>query len=176
MCFKKLRSLKNLCNFTPEDFEYKPSYSSQLFKMRTDSNDEETKSYEFNFPFSGFYDPPKPTSYNVDIKIVPKEPVTYVADWDYSKDGETAASQGISKSAVDDLLNKSVLLQDFEKKHQIIGGGEHALLLPAYSFNPLCNLKGHNWVKEFIELDEPSFMHKYCLRCWKVSYKEEESN
>ena len=46
MCFKKLRRLKNLCNFTPEDFEYKPSYSSQMFKMRTDFPDEEIKSNE----------------------------------------------------------------------------------------------------------------------------------
>ena len=96
MCFKKLRSLKNLCNFTPEDFEYKPSYSFKMFKMRTYLPDEETKSYEMNIPLSSLYVPPKPTSYNVHIEIVPKEPVTYVADRDYSKDGETAASQGIS--------------------------------------------------------------------------------
>ena len=70
---------------------------------------------------------------------------------------------------------------------QQVGSGELALLLPDYSFDPLCNLKGHDWMKDVLcfgpyinergELDfeEKIFVRKYCLRCSKVSYKEDES-
>ena len=67
MCFKKLRSLKNLDKFEPEDFE-------------------------IQVPYNHIYVKPPEESYDVDIEIVPKEPVTYVDDWSY--DEETTAGTG----------------------------------------------------------------------------------
>ena len=156
MCFKKLKSLARLCKpYEPEDFEVSATIEIG----------------------PSFYNPdPQPITYDIDINILSgsDEESLDKDDWDFELDANLLTWSKAPDSGVTELLQEAdkVIKQSKTFVEGDLTPTRRSFLIdiPEYKFNPLCNLKGHDWIKCFVlEI----FYYKYCQRCWKITSKED---